>query len=266
MNLNTAYRQFGAFILIVPVLISCSSASVEPESSTNLEPTQNSRLQPPSTDAHVPQPSQTPDLMEYTFPESIDPEKRYLFYLHGKIIEDQGILAFSPDFGEYEYGSILETLSGYGFVVISEQRPKDTDGVDYARKISGQVTKLIEAGIPMNNITVVGASKGAAIAIFVSHFLDSEELNFVLMGICHPDYVEVLIQDKIFLHGNVLSIYDSVDEFAGSCQELFSFSDGKGISSYDEIVLDIGSGHGILYQPLEAWLLPAIQWANPASE
>ena len=38
-------------------------------------------------------------LSQYFFPTSIDPAKRYLFYLHGKIIEDQGIPAVSPDYG-----------------------------------------------------------------------------------------------------------------------------------------------------------------------
>jgi CubicO group peptidase (beta-lactamase class C family) len=43
----------------------------------------------------------------YTFPETIDPAGQYLFYLHGKIIEDQGIPAVSEEFGEYEYEAIL---------------------------------------------------------------------------------------------------------------------------------------------------------------
>ena len=49
------------------------------------------------------------------FPDTIDPQNQYMFYLHGKIIEDQGIPAISPDFGEYEYAAILEKLGGYGF-------------------------------------------------------------------------------------------------------------------------------------------------------
>jgi hypothetical protein len=185
-----------------------------------------------------------------------------MFYLHGIIIEDQGIPAISPDYGEYEYGAILERLRGYGIVIISEQRPKDTDGEAYARKVADQVMTLLSAGVPAKNITVVGASKGAGIAIYVSHFLENEEINFVIMAICHPDEVEYLKQNQIYLHGNVLSIYDSVDEFAGSCQELFSFSEGKGISRYDEVVLNLGTGHGILYKPLDEWIIPTVQWAK----
>jgi 2-polyprenyl-3-methyl-5-hydroxy-6-metoxy-1,4-benzoquinol methylase len=53
----------------------------------------------------------------------------------------------------------------------------------------------------------------------------------------------------------------SLDELAGSCQELLAYSDGKGLSSHEEIVLDIGTGQGILYQPLDKWIIPTVQWA-----
>jgi len=209
--------------------------------------------------------TQTPssfNMLKYNFPESVDPTNAYLFYLHGKIIEDQGIPAISPDFGEYEYQAILERLSSYGFVVISEQRAKNTDSMAYAQKISGQVTALLNAGVPAENITVVGASKGAGITIFVSHLLKNIDVNFVIMAICNPETVKALVQDQITLSGNVLSIYDSMDELAGSCQELFSFSEGNGISKYNEIILNLGTGHGILFKPLDEWIIPAVQWAR----
>lgn len=202
-----------------------------------------------------------PESTSYAFPTSIDPTKQYLFYLHGKIIEDQGIPAISPEFGEYQYEAILEKLSSFGFVVISEQRLKNTDSIAYARKTVQQMMDLLEAGVPAANITAVGASKGAGIVIYASHFLENDEVNYVIMAICHPDIVADLKRDQIFLRGNVLSIYDSTDEWAGSCQGLFSFSEGEGLSSYNEVVLNVGTGHGILYQPLDEWILPAVQWA-----
>jgi hypothetical protein len=260
MILKFTYQHFGPIILVLSFLVSCKDASIEPEALTQVDSTPRSS---PSPDTPIPEPLK---LENYAFPDSIDADKRYLFYLHGKIIEDQGLPAISPDFGEYEYEAILEQLSGYGFVVIGERRTRGTDGVEYARKIAEQVTNLIEAGVPARNITVVGASKGGAIAIYVSHFLEKEGVNFVLLAICHPDYVDILIRDKITLYGNVLSIFDSVDEYAGSCQELFSLSEGRWLSRYDEIVLDIGTGHGILYQPLDDWILPVVQWANKNPE
>jgi hypothetical protein len=201
-------------------------------------------------------------MSDYTFTNSADPTKYYLFYLHGKIIEDQGIPAVDPVHGEYEYQAILEKLSSFGLVVISEQRAKDTDGIEYAKKITGQITTLLEAGIAAKNITVVGASKGAGITFFISNFLGNAEVNYVVMGICAPDEVDYLLQNQIILYGNFLSIYDSVDPYGGSCQELFSFSTGKGIGRYGEILLDVSTGHGILYQPLDEWIMQVVDWTG----
>jgi len=131
-----------------------------------------------------------------------------------------------------------------------------------AQNVTTQVKALLEASVPAKNITMVGASKGAGITVYVSHFLENPEVNFVLLAICHPDNVQGYIQGGIFLYGNVLSIYDSVDTYAGSCQDLFAFSAGKGIARHEEIVLQVGTGHGILYQPLDEWVNPVVQWAG----
>lgn len=251
------FRKIIGVILVALYLVSCANSSIEHQPPGQIEST----ITPTLTVINS-QPTPEIDLEKYEFPVRIDPDKQYMFYLHGKIIEDQGLPAISPDFGEYEYQAILERLAGNGFVVISEQRTKDTEGVTYARKISSQIKTLIEAGVPARNITVVGASKGGAIAIYVSYFLKDEKVNFVLLAICHPDYVGELIQDKIILHGYVLSIFDKTDEYAGSCQKLFSFSEGKGLSKSAELVLDMGKGHGMLYQPLDEWMLPVVQWAK----
>jgi hypothetical protein len=251
------FMKIIGMVLVALYLVSCANSSVEHQPPDQIESTFT-----PTLTVINPQPTLTIDLEKYEFPVRIDPDKQYMFYLHGKIIEDQGLPAISPDFGEYGYQAILERLAGNGFVVISEQRTKDTEGVAYARKISSQIKTLIEAGVPARNITVVGASKGGAIAIYISYFLEDDEVNFVLLAICHPDYVSELIQDEIILHGYVLSIFDKTDEFAGSCQKLFSFSERKGLSKSAEVVLDIGLGHGMLYQPLDEWMLPVVQWAK----
>jgi len=265
MFFKTIYRQIVVLILFVASIAGCNSIQSETTISSTPTISETRPILPTSSIIPVDTPHQSStvfDRSDYAFPNSIDSTKQYLFYLHGKIIEDQGIPAISPDFGEYEYGSILEKLGRYGFVVLSEQRPKNTDGVEYASKITEQVTTLLNAGVPAKNITIVGASKGAGIATFVSHLLENKEINFVLMAGCNPDTVEEFRQNQIFLYGNVLSIYDSTDELAGSCQELFSFSAGKGISRYDEVILNVGTGHGILYKPLDEWITPTVQWAR----
>jgi hypothetical protein len=252
-------RQAITFFLIASFFAGCGGNQNATSISESTSIPQVSSITPSST---TQQPSPVFDISKYAFRESVDSTKQYLFYLHGKIIEEQGIPAVSPDYGEYEYQAILEKLNSYGFVVFSEQRSKNTDGIAYARRIAEQVTALLDAGVPAENITVVGASQGAWMAVYVSHFLENEKLNFVIMAICHPDNVEAFKQDHITLYGNVLSIYDHADEWAGSCQELFSFSEGKGISKHEEVVLNAGTGHGILYKPLDEWITPVIQWAG----
>ena len=44
--------------------------------------------------------------------------------------------------------------------------------------------------------------------------------------------------------------------------ELFALSEGNEISGYDEKVLSVGTGHGILYKPLDEWMVPVIEWAK----
>jgi hypothetical protein len=216
----------------------------------------------PNLASETSQPTTTPSLSDYAFPAQIDPAGRYLFYLHGKIIEDQGLPAVSPDYGEYQYAAILQVLSGHGFRVISEKRAKDTDSWEYAQRVAGQVNDLLAAGVPPENITVVGASKGGGIAIFVSNLVKNEKVNYVPMAICSSETVSALIDTKVVLYGNVLSIYDSADDLSGSCADLFAYSEGKGLARSEEIVLDVGTGHGILYQPLDEWVEPVVAWAG----
>jgi hypothetical protein len=247
------------FLLIASFIPGCGNAAVVPSTSIITATSYPSPIVPTAT--IVPQ-SPTYDLSTYAFPDSIDPTKQYMFYLHGKIIEDEGIPAFSTEYGEYEYQAILEKLSRNGFVVISEQRAKNTDGVEYAKRVTEQIETLLEAGVLAKNISIVGASKGAWISIYVSHLLGNDEVKYVIMAICNPENLELFIQDQILLYGNVLSIYDSSDELAGSCQELFLRSEANGLSNYEEVVLNVRTGHGMLYKPLDEWIIPVIQWVG----
>jgi len=218
---------------------------------------------PTTPTAESPQP--TPDTLaaRYGFPTQIDPASRYLFYLHGKILEDQGLPAISPEFGEYQYEEILGVLETYGFVVVSEQRPRNADGWEYAQRTARQVADLLAAGVPPGSVTVVGASKGASIATGVSYLVGNSEVNYVLLGSCHSSLIEGWRQQGVTLSGNVLAIYDFADDkYSGSCEEFFALSDGKGLGRHDEILLHVGTGHGILYQPLPEWVLPTARWAS----
>ena len=188
--------------LFASLAAGCMSVWTVPETSSSPAVSETPTISPTAsfTLPTVPhRPSPTLEMSDYAFPDTIDPAKPYLFYLHGKIIEDQGIPAISPDYGEYEYLAILKKLGNYGFVVISEPRSKNADSLVYARKTAEQVKTLLKAGVPERDITMVGASKGAGITIFVSDMLANSEINYVLMAICTPDTVDYFIQNRIFL-------------------------------------------------------------------
>jgi len=189
--------------------------------------------------------------------DKIDIKAKYLFYLHGRIIEEKGIRPFSEKYGVYEYEKILETFKNKGFFVISEAREKNTSVSRYAQKVVSQVKALLKAGVPPGNITVVGASKGALIAMLVSTSLANKDVNFVFIAGCND---MIYHRFDINFCGNILSIYDESDELVGTCQMFFKNS--TGINQYKEIKLKVGTGHGILYKPLKEWVEPVVKWAK----
>jgi hypothetical protein len=265
MNPNKLHWQVIIHILVVAFLASCSGSArygKQPIGSATEITTEMSPVPSPVASNTSSPASQRDSLAEFSFPTEIDPGSRYMFYIHGKIIEDQGIPAVSPEFGEYRYEEILRTLQSYGFEIISEQRPKNANGWEYAQRTARQVSELLKAGVPPGSITVVGASKGASITAVASDLVGNTDVNYVLLGTCHPTVVEEWKQGGLILSGNVLAIYDFADEYSGSCEELFSLAEGKGLNHHDELVLQVGTGHGILYQPLPEWVLPTVQWAN----
>ena len=265
MNPNKLHWQVIILILVVVFLAGCSGSArygeqpVGPATEIAIEMSPVPSPVASNTSSPV---SQKDFLAEFSFPTEIEPSSRYMFYIHGKIIEDQGIPAISPEFGEYRYEDILRTLQSFGFVIISEQRPKNANSMEYAQRTVAQVHKLLSSGVPPESITVVGASKGGAITMIISHLLKNSELNYVLLGSCDSPTVNDLVQQSAPLFGNVLAIHDSSDVYADSCDDLFAFSEGKGIGHHDELVLHVGTGHGILYKPLLEWVLPTVQWAN----
>lgn len=187
------------------------------------------------------------------------PKQKYLFYLHGRIIEDQGVNAVSAEYGHYEYTKILDTFRKAGFTVISEARKKNTDPEIYADKVVSQIDSLMKLDIAPQNVTVVGASKGGGITILVSEKLKNEKVNFVIMGVCSDD-IEYYKNNEFNLCGNVLSIYEKSDHYGSSCENLFKVC--PCIKNSKEVALNLGNSHGFLYKPYNEWIIPVIEWAN----
>lgn len=95
-------------------------------------------------------------------PPTPDPSHRYLFYLHGMIVEMAGIRPKSEEHGYYEYELILQALADQGFVVISEVREKNTEVKSYAAKIAAQIRRLLAAGVPPDHITMSAPPRGGS--------------------------------------------------------------------------------------------------------
>ncbi|MBA2421925.1 MAG: alpha/beta hydrolase [Chitinophagales bacterium] len=185
--------------------------------------------------------------------------QKYIFYLHGKIVEDQGANALSPDFGSYQYEAILDSFRKANFIVVSEVRNSQIDIKDYARHVADEINDLLKAGTGAKNVTVVGASKGALIAMYVSTFLKNKEANFVFLAACSDGNFNAF--PDIHFYGNILSIYENSDDIGRSC---IRFKDRvpDSIPHYKELETNTGLRHGFLFRPLTEWMKPAIKWAN----
>ena len=116
-----------------------------------------------------------PGAVLHEIPSDVRTDDRYAIYLHGRIVEDQGIRPTDPRFGVYEYEDILAALAEGGLQVISEVRQPNTDPVAYAHTLAEQVQGLLDAGVPPGQITVVGVSKGGGIAILTASLLQNDQ-------------------------------------------------------------------------------------------
>jgi len=193
---------------------------------------------------------------------TIDERRPVLFYLHGRIVEDQGPSAVSEVFGPYEYRDIVEALGKSGHEVVSEVRERNTDPEAYAEKVAREIRDLRSEGVPSSKITVVGASKGAGITVLVSHLVQDPEINYVLLAICGEQVLGDWEENGICLSGNVLSIYEASDPTAGSCESLFRRCRRGKLGRTEEIALHLGNGHGMVYKPYEEWVEPALAWGG----
>lgn len=190
---------------------------------------------------------------------SIDASARYLFHMHGTVVEIQGDNAVSG-LGRYRYAWTLEALADRGFVVIGEVR-RPTDILAYARLVAGQVAKLRAAGVPSEHITVTGMSKGGAIAVLTTAAIGDPAVPFVIMAGCGFSG-RIMAAGLQALgrrpQGRVLSIYDRSDGYAAPCGRYFPEAAGL---TFKEMVLDTGRGHALFYQPERVWLDLVVDWA-----
>ena len=155
------------------------------------------------------------------------------------------------------YDDIVAALASPGVAVIGEVRLKGTDPKAAAEHVVAEVRRLLDAGVPAANVTVVGASKGSLIAMMASTALESREVGWVIMANCNDS---VTRDFDLALHGRVLSIYESSDDIGGTCAPLFAKS--PALAQHAELRLETGLRHGFIYRPLPEWVKPAIAWSE----
>jgi hypothetical protein len=190
-------------------------------------------------------------------PDAPDPSRRYLIYLHNLWLENQGSGVPHPEFGDYEFDAILDALAEPGLTVIGEVRPRGTDPHAAAQRVADQVSALLEAGVPPEHLTVVGFSKGGAIAILASALIANDSVNFVFLAAC-GSWLQAT--PGLVPRGRLLSIREASDGIVGSCDILFARAPPS--VERDEIVLSLGGGHGAFFRPHPEWIQPAIHWAT----
>jgi pimeloyl-ACP methyl ester carboxylesterase len=192
-------------------------------------------------------------------------EARKLIYLHGRIVQDQqSARPKHPEWGYYELDAILATFRERGFDVTGEIRPKANTLSQSADHVVERVKALIAAGTPARQITVVGASMGASIALIASVRLQDPELRFAVLGACMSANVPALLAEHgAKPAGRFLAFIEKSDELSQPCSAWKGgAAPGKAPLGVREIVLDTGLHHGFLYRPLPEWVEPVVAFAN----
>ena len=183
--------------------------------------------------------------------------EKHLFYLHGRIIELQGLPAESPQFGPYEYAAIIDSFRQNGFVVHHQVRTATTDFFSFVEALSLAVDSLLNEQVAPSNITVVGASKGAVMSMYLSH-LNPAPIRYVLLG-ANNDQIEEQFDWQ--LHGTILGVYEASDLLAGKNYHYWASRSPKA-ERFEQLRLNTGLDHGFFYRPIQEWLKPTIAWAK----
>lgn len=200
-------------------------------------------------------------------PEKVDPAKRYLIYLHGGWPEIRPITDPHPKHGLFDYEGVLAGLAARDFEVISELRREKTNPRRYVRtRVVPQITALIEKGVPANQITVAGFSKGGNMVLVLAALAKNPELNLVSIagcgaGLFRKSYDSILANDAARMQGRMLSLYGQADAIAGTCEEAGKLATQLKMTEEE---LTVGAGHGTFYTARPEWLDRIAAWTQAA--
>jgi len=188
------------------------------------------------------------------FPETINPDEKYVFYSHGLIVEGENLMPVDERWGVYDFIAVRKALSDPDYNLISYHRPDKTVPAEFAEKLANDVRKLMVQGVKPENITLLGFSRGGDISLLASAKLRIDKINTILLAVCGGFIKQ---HDEYQMFGNVSSIYETSD-FAGSCQ--FLKERNQQVQPFREISINTGKEHGAFYQPLSQWLDQVKEW------
>ncbi len=193
------------------------------------------------------------------FPDVVDPSKHYMFYMHGNYVEKSG------PHKKYKYYEILDALEAKGLVVIGEARGK-TNMAKYAKMVAEQVRRLLKAGVPAEQISVAGHSRGGFISMQVASELKKGKIRFAALAACglkgsdfFKPYKGLIEKRAADMKGTFLVMWEKSDDVAGNCDKAMNKA-GGGLK-YTNRELTVGGGHELFYEPRPSWIDPLTAFA-----
>ena len=190
-------------------------------------------------------------------PPPVKPDSRWLWYLHGDVPEDQPAAAVRVGAAVDQYSRMQAMLGDSGFIVTYQLRKPNVDPEVYADSVAQQIRRRLAAGVPAANISVLGDSKGALIAMLVSSRLPDRDIRYIVIDGCGKSN---LTRYPLQFHGDVLSIFETSDTLGGSCAVALRRSTDMGYKK--ELMLRTGLADANGRHPLAEWLEPAVHWAR----
>ena len=187
-------------------------------------------------------------------PTEIHANEKYVFYSHGLIVEGSNPTPINPRWGLYDFPEVKAALASEQYNLIAYHRAKNTKPREFARKLAADVNLLIKQGVKPGDISLVGFSRGGEITILASSYIQSKDINIILLATCntfmkgHAEFIVI---------GNFHSIYETSDG-NGSCQ--FLMAQSNKVNTMEEIAISTGEEHGAFYRPMTEWVVPLKAW------
>ncbi len=177
-----------------------------------------------------------------------------VIYLHNAWYEKHKGGEPHPKFGVYDMDGIKAALGQE----VSFEAPERAAGLSPSAAAEALVNRLedkIAQGRDPWTVKVIGASKGAYIAMLASELMRKPAVRWVLVGGCNPKRLRGREPE---LTGRVLSIYETSDTVAGPCPTGTPLT--RSTQSFRQISINAGTNHGFLFTADPAWVGPAKDW------